>query len=61
MICSWANAGSFHPSSSFVTVESSDSANSYKIIIGQDCNKCGLCATYCTSKALVKERGSEDV
>jgi len=62
MICSWANEGSFQPSSSFVTVENSVLAeNSYRIIIGQGCKKCGLCATYCTSKALVKERGSEDV
>lgn len=62
MICSWANGGSFQPGRSYVKVESKDSAeNNFRIEIEQGCKRCGLCAVYCVGKALVKERGWDDV
>lgn len=56
MICSWANEGGFYPSRSFITIESSDNEARFRVRIGEGCKNCGLCSTYCTSKALVKER-----
>jgi len=62
MICSWANGESFQPERSHIKVESKDLAeNSFRIEIEQSCKGCGLCAAYCISKALVKERGRDDV
>jgi Pyruvate/2-oxoacid:ferredoxin oxidoreductase delta subunit len=55
MICSWANEGGFYPSRSLITIENSDNEAHFGIRIDNGCKNCGLCATYCTSKALVKE------
>jgi len=62
MICSWVNEGGFHPSRSLITIESKDEKGvQFSVRHNHICNNCGLCATYCTSKALVKERGNGDV
>jgi Pyruvate/2-oxoacid:ferredoxin oxidoreductase delta subunit len=61
MICSWANEGGFNPSVSRITIESDQEGAHFKVRFERNCKNCGLCATYCTSKALVKERSSGDV
>jgi len=62
MICSWANEGGFEPTRSRISVESSDEKEAhFSLRFEQNCRNCGLCATYCTSKALVKEKRQRDV
>jgi formate hydrogenlyase subunit 6/NADH:ubiquinone oxidoreductase subunit I len=56
MICSWAKEGSFNPSNSSIKIESDEKEAHFRIDFDNNCNKCGLCASYCTSKALVKEK-----
>ncbi len=57
MICSWANEGGFNPSRSLITIESKDEKEDrFSVRLDHGCNNCGLCATYCAGKALVKEK-----
>jgi len=57
MICSWANEGEFHPAKSLIEIEGKNELGAhFSIRYDHNCNNCGLCATYCTSKALVKEK-----
>lgn len=62
MICSWANEGGFELTRSHITVEISDEKEAhFSVRFEKNCRNCGLCATYCTSKALVKEKRQRDV
>ncbi|TEB12642.1 4Fe-4S binding domain protein [Pelotomaculum sp. FP] len=56
MICSWTNEGAFHPSHSLIKVDNDESSAHFRIKIEDSCTNCGLCANYCTSNALVKEK-----
>ncbi|NLI14593.1 4Fe-4S dicluster domain-containing protein [Pelotomaculum propionicicum] len=61
MICSWSDEGGFDPSRSLITVESIDEKDAhFSIRFDPGCKNCGLCATYCASKALVKEKEQRD-
>jgi len=57
LICSWANKKSFQPLNANLQVQSEEEKEViFAISFDQKCKKCGLCASYCASGALVKER-----
>jgi len=57
MICSWLNEKSFQPLNAYIQVKSEEEKGiHFEIALDQRCKKCGLCASYCSIGALVKER-----
>ncbi|TEB04519.1 4Fe-4S binding domain protein [Pelotomaculum schinkii] len=56
MICSLANDGCFYPSHSLIKVQNDENDAHFRIELDNNCNNCGLCASYCTSKALLNEK-----
>ncbi|AGL00058.1 4Fe-4S dicluster domain-containing protein [Desulfoscipio gibsoniae] len=57
MICSWASEKNFQPLHAYIQVKSRDGKEAqFDITFVNRCKKCGLCASYCSSGALVKER-----
>lgn len=54
MICSWANEKMFQPSNAYIQVKGEEPK--FTITLDSRCTRCGLCASYCASQALVKEK-----
>jgi len=57
MICSWANEKNFQLVHAHIQVKNRDSEEAcFEIAFDQYCKSCGICASYCPSGAIVKER-----
>ena len=55
MICSYANEKGFQPFHAYLKIKE-ENHSQFNITFDDRCKKCGLCASYCSAGALVKER-----